>query len=92
MDERNPVQVSVIIPALNEEKTVGEVVQGCKPFADQVIIVDGRSQDRTSEIARSAGAEVIIDEALQTRRTRETRLAQVRLALGIFDLTGELGQ
>lgn len=33
-----------------------------------------------------------IDEALQARRTREARLTQVRLALGIFDLTGELGQ
>ncbi len=62
MAEWNPAQVSVVIPALNEEKTVGEVVQGCKPFADQVIIVDGRSQDRTPEVARSAGAEVIIDE------------------------------
>ncbi len=46
----------------NEEKMVGEVVQGCKPFADQVIVVDGRSQDRTPEMARKAGAEVIIDE------------------------------
>jgi len=33
-----------------------------------------------------------IEEALQARRAREARLAQVRLALGIFDLAGELGQ
>lgn len=33
-----------------------------------------------------------IEEALQARRTRENRLAQVRLALGIFEHTGELGQ
>lgn len=33
-----------------------------------------------------------IDEALHARRVREARLAQVRLALGIFDLAGELGQ
>jgi biotin-dependent carboxylase-like uncharacterized protein len=33
-----------------------------------------------------------VGEALQARRARETRLSQVRLALGIFDVAGELGQ
>lgn len=35
---------------------------------------------------------VDIEQALQARRAREARLAQVRLALGIFDRTDELGQ
>jgi allophanate hydrolase subunit 2 len=33
-----------------------------------------------------------IEEALQVRHAREARLAQVRFALGIFDMAGELGQ
>lgn len=62
MAQSNSAQVSVIIPALNEEKTILDVVKGCKPFADQLIVVAGGSHDRTPELARSAGAQVILDE------------------------------
>jgi len=57
----DPVQVSVVIAALDEEKTIGEVVHACKPFADQVIVVDGRSRDCTPDMAQRAGAHVLID-------------------------------
>jgi len=53
------MKISVVIPALNEEKTVGSVVAGALMFADEVIVVDDGSGDRTSEVARAAGAKVI---------------------------------
>ncbi|RLI11614.1 glycosyltransferase family 2 protein [Candidatus Bathyarchaeota archaeon] len=51
--------VSVVIPALNEERTVAEVVKGVLRFADEVIVVDDGSTDRTAELAKLAGARVV---------------------------------
>ena len=51
----------IVIPAYNEELTVGSVVALAKKFGD-VLVVDDGSMDRTSEIAREAGAIVIRHE------------------------------
>ena len=53
--------ISVVIPALNEEGTITEVIDGCKPYADELIVVDGHSRDRTREISEEHGAKVILD-------------------------------
>ena len=53
------MRVSVVIPALNEEKTVADVVRKALSFADEVIVVDDGSTDRTAELARRAGARVV---------------------------------
>lgn len=54
--------VSIIIPTLNEEKTIAGVIEGCRPFADQIIVVDGHSSDRTRDIARNLGATIMKDQ------------------------------
>ncbi|NJF25147.1 glycosyltransferase family 2 protein [Thermococcus sp. Bubb.Bath] len=51
----------VIIPAYNEELTIGSVVALSKKHGD-VLVVDDGSEDRTSEIAESSGAVVIRHE------------------------------
>ena len=53
--------VSVIIPAYNEEPTVGQVVSTALKlsYVDEVIVVDDGSTDRTAEEAEKAGATVI---------------------------------
>lgn len=53
-------KIFAIVPAYNEEKNVGKVVRGCKPYIDRVIVVDDASSDKTPEIAKKFGAEVII--------------------------------
>jgi len=54
--------VSVIIPALNEEQTIAEVVRGlASPLVREVLVVDNGSTDRTAAEAAAAGARVIAE-------------------------------
>lgn len=57
--------VSVVIPARNEERSVGRVVEhirrdlvDARRIVDEVVVMDSLSSDRTAEVARSAGATV----------------------------------
>jgi len=55
-------KITVILPAFNEEVSIGSMVLLTKRYADRVIVVDDGSSDRTVEIARKVGAEVIVHE------------------------------
>ena len=57
-----PQQITVILPAYNEEVSIGSIVLLTKNYVDKVIVVDDGSTDRTAELARKAGAEVIVHE------------------------------
>jgi glycosyltransferase involved in cell wall biosynthesis len=52
-------KITVVIPCLNEEQGIEKVLRRMPAFVDQVIVVDNGSTDRTSDVARSLGAEVI---------------------------------
>ncbi len=58
-----PQNITVILPAYNEEVSIGSIVLLTKHYADNVIVIDDGSSDRTADIARKAGAEVIVHEA-----------------------------
>ena len=51
--------IAAILPAFNEEVSIGSMVLRARRYADRVIVVDDGSSDRTSEVAEQAGAEVI---------------------------------
>ena len=51
-------RLSVAIITLNEERNLAECLASVA-FADEIVVVDGGSRDRTCEIARAAGARVI---------------------------------
>ncbi|MFC0033209.1 glucosyl-3-phosphoglycerate synthase [Micromonospora chaiyaphumensis] len=64
-------RVSVVLPARNEEATVGAIVSTIRqhlmdrvPLVDELIVVDSRSTDRTAQVARAAGAEVVSQDAM----------------------------
>jgi glucosyl-3-phosphoglycerate synthase len=58
--------VSVVMPALDEERTVGSIVESIRAglverfgLVDEVVVVDSGSTDRTAGVARDAGARVV---------------------------------
>lgn len=54
--------ISVIIPAFNEEKSIGKVVRDIpKDLVSHVIVVNNNSTDNTVEVAHEAGA-IVLDE------------------------------
>jgi rSAM/selenodomain-associated transferase 2 len=55
----DPAAVSIVIPALNEADGIEDAVRSVRDHAEEVIVVDGGSSDRTRERAESAGARVI---------------------------------
>lgn len=56
--------LSVVLATYNEEKNLPMCLDSVKDIADEIVIVDGTSQDRTVEIAKSYDAKVLVTENL----------------------------
>lgn len=64
--------VSVVLPALDEEATVGEIaatirrelMREAAPLVDELVVLDSGSTDRTAEVAAAAGARVVHRDSL----------------------------
>jgi glycosyltransferase involved in cell wall biosynthesis len=52
-------KLTVVIPTLNEEKDLPETLRSVKDLADEILIIDSGSTDKTFEIAKKFGAKVI---------------------------------
>lgn len=78
MPENRP-DVTAIVPALNEEDTIGEVVERLLsvPLSMQVIVVDDGSADRTPEILKAFGDRILVI----THPARSGKGAAIRAAL-----------
>ncbi|MGE5465033.1 MAG: glycosyltransferase, partial [Syntrophothermus sp.] len=71
LKQRQKVTVSLALPALNEEKTVGEVITTVKrdlmervPLLDEIVLIDSNSEDSTREIAKKLGVPVYIHQEI----------------------------
>jgi glycosyltransferase involved in cell wall biosynthesis len=53
-------KISVVLATFNEEENIARCLGSIKDLADEIVVVDGTSKDRTVEIAKSFGAEVIV--------------------------------
>jgi glycosyltransferase involved in cell wall biosynthesis len=51
--------ITAILPAYNEQVSIGSTVLGAKKYANRIVVVDDGSTDNTAYIAEMAGAEVI---------------------------------
>lgn len=52
-------EVAVIIPALNEEDSIGKVIDDIPPFVGRIIVVNNGSTDATAHVAATHGATVL---------------------------------
>jgi len=48
-----------IIPAYNEESTIGDVIKATSRFVDEILVISDGSTDNTTDIAKNAGATII---------------------------------
>jgi len=69
LKEKQGVTISLGLPALNEEKTVGNVIQTLKtalmdeiPLIDEIVLIDSRSTDDTVKIAHEHNVETYIHQ------------------------------
>jgi glycosyltransferase involved in cell wall biosynthesis len=78
------VKISVVVPAFNEERLLGESLAQIKSAAQafaqrgwdfELIVCDNNSTDRTAEIARAAGATVVFEPVNQIARARNSGAA-----------------
>ncbi|MEV6763517.1 glucosyl-3-phosphoglycerate synthase [Streptomyces sp. NPDC051105] len=72
--QRTGQSVSVVLPALNEEATVGDIVAIIRhdlmrqvPLVDEIVVVDSGSTDRTAAVAAAAGARVVHRDTILPR-------------------------
>ncbi len=52
-------KIKVIIPAYNEETSIGKVIKAIPKIVSEIIVVSNNSTDRTPEVAENAGATVL---------------------------------
>lgn len=71
LKEKQGNVISLALPALNEEATVGKVIRTIKrelmeryPLLDEIVLMDSNSTDRTREIAKGLGVPVYIHQRL----------------------------
>ncbi len=56
------MKIIVIIPAFNEEKSIGKVIKEIPEIVEEIIVVDNNSNDNTNEVAKLAGATVLFEK------------------------------
>jgi cellulose synthase/poly-beta-1,6-N-acetylglucosamine synthase-like glycosyltransferase len=79
-----PMKISVVVPAFNEERLLGETLAQIRTAAEvfvgrgwdwELIVCDNNSTDRTAEIAREAGVTVVFEPVNQIARARNSGAA-----------------
>ncbi len=79
-DKNKLPKVTVIIPTLNEERSIGQTLDEIpKDFADlEIMIVDGLSKDRTVAIAQDKGARVVLEKRKGYGRAYKTGFKEAK--------------
>ena len=84
MEKLRLSDIKVIIPTLNEEKSIAEIIQELRQIGcHNILIADGNSEDKTVNIAQELGANVIVQNG-------RGKGAALRQAFNHADLDGNI--
>lgn len=76
--QKSKPYISVIIAALNEEAAIARVIDSVpKNLADEIVVVDNGSKDRTAELASAAGVRVVSEPIAGYGRAFRTGLRSI---------------
>jgi len=75
------VKISVALATFNEEQNIIDCLESLKNFADEIVVVDGSSADRTRELAQKLKAKVI--------KTTNKEMFNINKNLAINKCTGD---
>ncbi len=77
-EEPEGTDLSVAIISFNEEENIGAVLEAVSDIADEIVIVDSGSNDRTREIAGKYGARVFVEEWKGYREQKNSALEKCK--------------
>lgn len=78
------IPYSIVVPARNEEETIGKVLCDIQKTTDDLIVVDGHSSDKTVAIAKEYNARVIYDNGLGKGDAIRVALKTVKHPITVF--------
>ena len=82
---RIPDDVTVVIAAHDEEATIVDVVEACRQYARDILVVVGRhTHDRTAERATRAGARILVDGGRGKGEAMRVAIGEIRTSLTVF--------
>lgn len=86
---RYGLTIAAIIPALNEEKSIGKVLAEIPGWVDEVVVVDNGSTDKTARVAEHCGARVVKESRRGYGSACLAGLAAIRNPHAVLFLDGD---
>ena len=83
-DSQKDTKLTVVIPTLNEERSIRRIISECQLYADEILVIDGGSKDKTVSIARDLGAEVITDSGRGKGRALRDSIKYINGDIAVF--------
>ena len=77
-------KVSVVIPTKNEEGLIAEIIDAVRPHADEILVIDGHSTDKTRQIAGEKGVRVVLDAGRGKGEALRRSFSEARHELLVF--------
>ncbi|MCG6538228.1 MAG: glycosyltransferase family 2 protein [Syntrophales bacterium LBB04] len=77
-------EITIVIPTLNEAETVADIIEGCRKYSSDIIVVDGHSRDGTAKIAEDLGARVLFDHQKRKGEALRTVIPHLTRAITVF--------